>query len=85
MLCDIWYHLYILECMENTHKEVLLSVKLQASALNFIKSNSPPGVFFTFLNCANGTKSRKASDMWTKYKSYLIGALYQPSSKQEKN
>ena len=85
MLCDIWYHLYILECMENTHKEVLLSVKLQASALNFIKSNSPPGVFFTFLNCANGTKSRKASHMWTKYKIYLIGVLYQPSSEKGKN
>ena len=30
-------------------------------ACNFTKSNTSPWVFFTFLNCKNGTKSRKAS------------------------
>ena len=27
------------------------------------KSNTPSSVFFTFKNCTNGTKSRKASDI----------------------
>ena len=31
-----------------------------ATACNFTKSNTPPWVFFTFLNCKNGTKSRKS-------------------------
>ena len=41
--------------MKNTHGGVLLL------ACNFTKSNTPPWVFFTFLNCINGTKSRTAS------------------------
>ena len=32
----------------NTHGGVLFLVKLQASACNFAKSNTPPSVFFTF-------------------------------------
>ena len=32
----------------NTHRGVLLLVKLQASACNFTKSNTPPWVFFMF-------------------------------------
>ena len=42
MLCAIWDHLYNLKNMKNIHREVLLS------ACNFIKSNTPPWVFFTF-------------------------------------
>ena len=34
---------------ENTHGGVLILVKLQAEAFNFIKINTPPWVFFTFL------------------------------------
>ena len=34
---------------ENTHGRVLLLVKLQVSACNFTKSNTPPWLFFTFL------------------------------------
>ena len=41
---------------ENTHGEKLRLVKLQTSA----KSNTLPWVFFTFLICTNGTKSRNA-------------------------
>ena len=33
---------------ENTHKGVLLLVKLRAKACNFTKSNTPPWVFSTF-------------------------------------
>ena len=32
-------------------------------AYNFTKSNTPPWVFFTFFNCANGTKSHNVSHM----------------------
>ena len=45
MRCAIWYHLYNLKNMKNTHGGVLHLVKLQASAT---KSNTPPWVFFVF-------------------------------------
>ena len=61
MRCTICYHLYNLKNVKNTHGGVLLLVKLQAEAYNFTKSNTPSWVFFTFLNCANGTKSRNSS------------------------
>ena len=38
---------------ENTHGGALLLVMFY-----FSKSNTPPWVFFTFLNCINGSKSR---------------------------
>ena len=41
---------------KNTHGEVLLLVKLQA-----LKVTLPYCCFLRFLNCTNGTKSRKAS------------------------
>ena len=30
----------------------------------FTKSNTPPWMFFTFLNCTNATKSRKTSHIF---------------------
>ena len=48
MRCAIWYHLYNLKYVKNTHGGVLILVKLQALACNFTKSNTPPLVFFTF-------------------------------------
>ena len=47
VLCAIWYHVHNLRNVKNPHGGVLLIVKLQASACNFIKSNTPPWVFFT--------------------------------------
>ena len=47
MLCAIWYDLCNLKNVNNTHGGVLLLVKLQASACNFAKSNTTPGVFVT--------------------------------------
>ena len=44
----IWYHLYNLKNVKNTHGGVLILVKLQAEACNFTKINIPPWVFFTF-------------------------------------
>ena len=40
---------------------MLLLEKLQASSCKLTKSNTPPWVFFTFLDCTNGTKLRNAS------------------------
>ena len=48
MLCSIWYHLYNLKDMKNTHGGVLLLIKMQALACNFTKSNTPPWMFFAF-------------------------------------
>ena len=64
MRCAISYYLYKFKNVKNAHEEVLHLVKLQTKACNFTKftrSNTPPWVFSRFLNCANGTKSRKAS------------------------
>ena len=48
-----------------THGRVLLLVKVQAEALNLIKSNTPltllHGCFLRFFNYKNGTKLNKAS------------------------
>ena len=48
MLCAIQYHVHNLKNLKKTHERVLLSVKMQAKARNFAKSNTPPWVFFTF-------------------------------------
>ena len=53
MFCTIWYHLYKFENMKSTHR---------GDSLLVTKINTPPWVLFTFLNCTNGTNSRKASD-----------------------
>ena len=58
MRCSIWYHLYNLKSAKNTNGRVLLSVKLQA-----LKATLLHPCFLCFLNCTNGTKSRKASHM----------------------
>ena len=60
MFCALWYHLYNLKNMKNTHGGVLLLVKLQALACNFLKVTLH-GCFLHFLNCTNGTKLRNAS------------------------
>ena len=49
-LCTIWYHLYNLENTKSTYGGLLFLVKLHASACNSTKSNTPPLMFFTFLN-----------------------------------
>ena len=58
----IWYHLYNFKNMENTHREVLLLVKLQVSACNFTISNNPLWVFLIFL-MVQDVPNRKASHM----------------------
>ena len=58
MRCVIWYHLYNLRNVKNTHGWVLILVKLQASASNFTEVTLLHGCFSHFQNCINGTKSR---------------------------
>ena len=53
MRCVIWYHLHNLKNVKNTHEGVLLLAKL-----TFLH-----GCFSRFLNCTNGTKSRKTSHL----------------------
>ena len=49
MRCAIWYHLYNLKNLKNTHEGVLLLVKLQAKNLQFYqKKHSSMGVFHAF-------------------------------------
>ena len=55
--------MFIISSLKNTHGGALLLVKLQAKVCNFTKSNTPPWVFCTFLNCTNGTKLHKASQI----------------------
>ena len=47
--CAIWYHLYYLKKVKNTHGGMLLLVKLQTESCIFAKSNTPPLVFLTSL------------------------------------
>ena len=47
-LCAIWYCLYNFKNMKNTHGRQLFLVKLQTSACNFTKRNTPLWAFFTF-------------------------------------
>ena len=64
VLCDvlmIWYHLYNLKNVKNTHGGVLLLVKWHSSI----------GVFYV-LNCANDTKLRNASHISLAFIEYPI-------------
>ena len=45
--CAIWYHLYNVKNVKNTHEGMLLLVKLQSKTCNFLKSSTPPWVFLT--------------------------------------
>ena len=66
MLCAIWYYLYNFKNVKNTHGGVILLVKLQAEACTktLLKLAFLHECFSRFLNCINGTKSRKASHIW---------------------
>ena len=55
VVCAIWYHLYNLKCVKNTHGGVLLLVKVK------LKVKLLHGCFLRFLNCTNSTNLRNAS------------------------
>ena len=71
VICAIWYHLYNLKNLKNTNGGVPLLVKLQASACNFTEINTPPRVFFSFLNCTNGADLVPNGTKLTSYSQYL--------------
>ena len=54
MRCAIWYHLHNLKNVKNTYGRMLLLIKVELFHECFLR----------FLNCANGTQSRKASHMF---------------------
>ena len=56
MRCTIWSHLYNFKSMKNTHRGVLLLVKL-------LKVTLLHGTSSRFWNCTDGTKSSKASQI----------------------
>ena len=65
----IWYHLYNLKNMKQTHGRMLSLIKLQAKTT---KSNTLPYLFFMFLNCKNGIKSRKVSQPYINLNNLLL-------------
>ena len=73
MICAIWYHLYNSKNMKNTHGKVSLLV-----ARNFSKSTLLEGCFPRFLNCADGTKSRKATEITCLTHSRPLVSFYTP-------
>ena len=60
ILFTIWYHLYNLKSVKNTHRRVFI---LKAATL--IKVTLLHGYFSRFLNCTNSTKSRKTSQKYS--------------------
>ena len=70
-----WYHLYNLENVKNTYGGVQLLV-LKVTLLH--------GFFLRFLNCANGTKSRKASHICTINTILLLFKCIKPAEKIDK-
>ena len=64
MLCTIWYHLYNLKNVKNTHGEVLLLGKCcRPHPATLLEIALLDGCFSRYLNCTNDTKSPQASHM----------------------
>ena len=66
MRCAIWYHLYNLK---NKKKKQWRSVTF-SKPTTLLKVTFLHGCFSYFLNCTNGTKSRKLSQFWIYFSSY---------------
>ena len=65
----IWYHLYNLENVKNTHGGVLLLVKF---TITLLKVTLIDGCFSPFLNCTIGIKSCNASHRVLPPKTFLV-------------
>ena len=70
-MLTIWYHLLNLKNMKQSWRSV-----------TFTKSNSLPWVFFTFLNCTNGTKSSKASHVCFFLQGHIFFSRYKRNSQE---
>ena len=62
-LCTICYHVYNFKNVKSTHGGVLLLVMLLTKTCNFTKVTLLYGCFPRFLNCTDGRKLRKVSQM----------------------
>ena len=67
MLCATRYHLCNFENVKYLHGKVLLSVKSQAGAYKFTKSNTPPWVFSTFLRLFECCQIAQSITFWRNY------------------
>ena len=54
---------------------MLLLVKLQVSTSNLTKSNTPPWMFFSFLNCTHGVKLRSVSNYSARFQPLAFANL----------
>ena len=77
MLCVIWYYLYNLNNVENTHGEVILSVKLKVLACIFTKSFTTPWVFFTLFKLHKWYKIAQSIENMAKM---ILGKLFKPKN-----
>ena len=63
MRCEIWHHSYNLKNVKNTHGRVLLLVNLRPRTVTLLKVSLLHGCFSRSLNCTNGAKSHKPSQI----------------------
>ena len=61
MRCAIWYHLYNLKNVKNSHGGVLILTRFRLKPATLLKLTLLHWYFSRFLNCTNGTKSRNTS------------------------
>ena len=62
-LSMIWNQLYNLKNVKNTHSEVIVLLSCRLKLATLVIVSLLHGCFSSFLDCANGTKSRKASNV----------------------
>ena len=69
--------------VKNTHGGVILLIKLQASAYNFTKSNTPPWVFFTFFKLYKWYQIAQSVAIILKKVGHWIKVKYENETKTE--
>ena len=76
MYCAIWYYFYNLKEVKNTHRGVLLLVKLQASVHNFAKNNNLPCAFSTFFKLYKWYQiAQRITNVFSKTQAQLLTLL----------
>ena len=75
MRCAIWYHLYNLKNVKNTHGRVLLLVKLQALLLKVT-------LIPRFLNCTNSSTLCNVSHLSNRFSKGTVSPTHQLQMKK---
>ena len=75
--CAIWYHLYNLKNVKNTHGGVLLLVKLQAKTWNFTRSIIPPWLFFIDFKFYKWCQIAQKGTALNKYRVFTLAFVLQ--------